>query len=275
MITYDRTQSDVNESVSAMAGGDGRRLDNDLLPILAHEMYQPLQTILFAVEAAQQVYSDESDARQACDIAQHEAEFMSQIINDLLDVFCDVQGRVQLNVAPVELAAIVDAAVETTRASLATRGHRLSVSLPPEPVSFLADPWRLQQVLTNLLTNAAKHTGPGGHICLTADATDDEVVIRVRDNGKGISPDRLARIFDLYQPSIPGQRGLGLGLALVKSLVQMHGGDVAAHSQGPGLGSEFVVRLPAGGPDLGAPPVPFSLGNDATTNPTCLGAEHE
>src|SRR5262249_37270387 len=137
---------------------------------------------------------------------------------------------------------------ETVGWRLATRGHRLAVALPPEAVTLHADPLRLEQVLTNLLSNAAKFTDPGGHIRLTAEVEADHVIVRVRDNGRGIAPELLPRVFDLFQQGVhSGERvtsGLGIGLALVKSLVELHGGSVAASSAGPGTGAEFVVCLP-------------------------------
>jgi signal transduction histidine kinase len=149
----------------------------------------------------------------------------------------------------VDLAAVVAGATETTSHLLAARGHRLTVSLPAGPVSLMADPVRLEQVLANLLANAAKFTDPGGDIRVTAQTEAGQAVLRVRDNGRGIAPDLLPRVFDPFWQG-PGRgengaRGLGLGLALVKSLVELHGGSIAAHSEGPGTGAEFIVRLPA------------------------------
>jgi signal transduction histidine kinase len=153
----------------------------------------------------------------------------------------------------VELAAVVAWATEATAHLLAARGHRLTVSLPPGPVTLDGDRLRLEQVLTNLLANAAKYTGPGGHVRLTAAVEAGQVVVRVRDNGRGIAPDLLPRVFDLFRQGLgSGERaagGLGIGLALVKSLVELHGGSVAAFSDGPGTGSELVVRLPASARD--------------------------
>jgi signal transduction histidine kinase len=132
---------------------------------------------------------------------------------------------------------------------LAARRHRLTVSLPREPVFLEADPLRLNQVLTNLLGNAAKFTDSGGHMHLSAAVEPGQVVLRVRDNGRGIAAERLPRVFDLFHQAQAsgagaGGQGLGIGLALVKSLVELHGGTIEAHSDGPGTGSEFVVRLP-------------------------------
>jgi signal transduction histidine kinase len=157
-------------------------------------------------------------------------------------------GKLSLHAEVIALDNVVERVTETAGRMVAARHHRLTVSLPPEPLFLEADPLRLRQVLTNLLCNAAKFTEPGGHIRLSAAAEFGQIVIRVQDNGRGIAPDLLPRVFDLFH-QLPGRatqttRGLGIGLALVKSLVERHGGAVTALSDGPGTGSEFIVRLP-------------------------------
>jgi CheY-like chemotaxis protein/two-component sensor histidine kinase len=180
-----------------------------------------------------------------------------------------MRGKVDLRRERVELAAVVARAVETARPLVEAGRHALAVELPPEAVWLEADPVRLAQVLGNLLSNAAKYTDPGGKIWLAAEPLDGDVVVRVRDTGIGIPADMLAHVFDPFVQTAEArgksQGGLGLGLALVRSLVELHGGSVAAHSAGPGRGSEFVVRLStlpveerrlptAGGrPDIGNP----------------------
>jgi len=220
---------------------------DELLGTLAHELRSPLVTILSAV----QVITYECDivpvARRALAVMERQSRQAMRLVDDLFDLYGGATGNLALRKKVVDLAEVVAAAAETTGHLLAARRHRLTVSLPPEPVSLEADPLRLAQVLTNLLGNAAKFTDPGGHIHLAAVVEAGEVVVRVRDNGRGIAPDLLPRVFDLYY-RIPGQQatgGLGIGLALVKSLVELHGGSVAACSDGPGTGCEFVVRLPA------------------------------
>jgi len=200
--------------------------------------------------ALEGVCGDESAARDCLDIAKLGARHMSRIIDDVLDTYLDVHGRIRLNLAQVDLNSVVQAAITTARPNLAAKGHRVSVSLPPDPVLFIADSSRLRQVLTNLLTNACKYTDSGGLICVTGGKWSDVVVIRVEDNGRGIKPDLIPRIFEPFQHGEDG--GLGLGLALVKSLVELHGGSVAVDSDGDGMGSEFVVHLPARGPDVDA-----------------------
>jgi signal transduction histidine kinase len=182
-------------------------------------------------------------------MAAHQARRVVRLVDDLFDLCAGSRDSLPLWKEVVELAEVVAGARETTTHLLAARGHRLTVSVPAEPVVLVADPVRLEQVLTNLLANAAKFTDPGGDIRLTAAVEAGLIVLRVRDNGRGIAPDLLPRVFDAFwqapEAGKNGAVGLGLGLALVKSLVEMHGGSVAARSEGPGTGAEFIVRLPA------------------------------
>jgi signal transduction histidine kinase len=230
---------------------------DEALATLAHELRDPLATILLALD----LHSEECDpaARRALTMAAHQARRALRIVDDLFDLCAGSRDSLPLRKEVVELAAVVAGATQTTAHLLAARGHRLTVSLPAAPLFLVADPLRLEQVLTNLLSNAAKYTDPGGDIRLTARAEAGQAVLRVRDNGRGIAPDLLPRVFDPFWqgPENNGARGLGLGLALVKSLVELHGGSVAARSDGPGAGAEFIVRLPARPPDRrNAPPYP-------------------
>jgi signal transduction histidine kinase len=181
---------------------------------------------------------------------------MVRLIDDLLDVSRITRNKMVLRRERVELAAVVGTAVEATRPAVEAAGHRLTVSVPPEPVWLDADPTRLTQVLANLLTNAAKYTDRGGDIALTARRDDAGVTVAVRDTGIGLAAEHLAGLFEMFSQVVPAQEraqgGLGIGLALVKGLVEMHGGRVEARSDGPGRGREFVVRLPAA--DGPAPP---------------------
>jgi signal transduction histidine kinase len=223
---------------------------DELLGTLAHELREPLATIVNAAQVANECDMEPS-ARRALAVMERQSRQALGIIDDLFDLCAGAEGKLSLRREVVELAALVAAAAETAGHLLAARRHRLTVSLPPGPVSLDGDPVRLAQVVTNLLGNAAKFTDPGGHIRLSAEAEAGQVVLRVRDNGRGIAPDLLPRVFDLFRqgPGLgnKGPVGLGIGLALVKSLVGLHGGSVAACSDGPGTGSEFVVRLPACG----------------------------
>jgi len=232
------------------------RIPSRLLSIMAHELLQPLNAILLSLDEVEQECEAASFTREASVVAKHQALHMARIINDVMDVSRDTCGKLRLRMVSVDMSTIVAGAIATVRPSLASRRHRLAVALPPEPVPLYVDSSRLHQVLTNLLNNAAKFTEPGGCIYLTAEASVDVVVIRVRDNGRGITSDLLPRIFEPFQQGDDsgdsGREGLGLGLSLVKSLVELHGGSVAAYSQGSGKGSEFVVRLPAGNTGLPA-----------------------
>jgi CheY-like chemotaxis protein len=181
---------------------------------------------------------------------------MVRLVDDLLDLSRIMQGKLELRRERVELAALVSDAVQTARPVIEAKGHELTVTLPAGPVVLEADPIRLAQAITNLLNNAAKYSEPGGRIALSAVREGDEVVLGVRDTGVGIAPEMLPRIFELFtqegRSADLSQGGLGVGLALVKSLVEMHGGVVQARSEGLGRGSEFIVRLPAPA-ELGAP----------------------
>jgi signal transduction histidine kinase len=187
-------------------------------------------------------------ALRARAIVARQASRASRIVEDLFDVCAGSHGGLSLHREVVDVTGIVAAAIETTDHLLAGRGHWLTVSLPPEPLLVDADPLRLEQVMANLLVNAAKFTDPGGHIRVTAQEDAEEVVLRVRDDGRGIAAYLLPRVFDLFSRGqdhgCRGPGGLGLGLALVKSLVELHGGRVEALSEGVGSGAEFVVRLP-------------------------------
>jgi signal transduction histidine kinase len=221
---------------------------DESLATLAHELRDPLATIVLALEAMPCDDDGDPAARRARTIAVHQARRALRMFEDLFDLCAGSRDRLPLRREVVELAEVVARATETTAHRLAARGHRLTVSLPTRPVFLSADPLRLGQVLTNLLANAAKFTDPGGHIRLTAEVEAGQVVLRVRDNGRGIAPDVLPGLFDPFSPTparaTDGAGGLGIGLALVKSLVELHGGSVAAFSDGPGTGAEFVVRLP-------------------------------
>jgi len=225
----------------------GRPQSDEWLATLSHELCSPLATILDALDL---VFSDlqKPGAKRAGEIAQRQARKALKIIEDLFDLNAHSCGKLVLRKETVNMADVVARAIETANHLLNARNHSLTISLPSEPVVLAADSLRLEQVLTNLLINAAKFTDPGGQIGLRVTQEFGEVVLRVRDNGRGIALELLPRVFDLHvQGPDAGSRrtsGLGLGLALVKSLVMLHGGCVAARSDGRGTGSEFIVRLP-------------------------------
>jgi signal transduction histidine kinase len=221
---------------------------DELLGTLTHELRNPLATIVTGVQMVADEYDMDPLARRGLGVVERQARQAMRLIEDLFDLCAGALGKLSLRTEAVTVAEVVAAATESAGHLLAARQHRLTVSQPPESVSLLVDPLRLNQVLTNLLGNAAKFTEPGGHIQLIAELEDGQVVLRVRDNGRGIARDLLPKVFDLFHqisgPSNRGTGGLGIGLALVKSLVELHGGSVKACSDGPGTGCEFVVRLP-------------------------------
>lgn len=234
---------------TSLAGKEQYRPDREeSLATVAHELREPLAAILFALEAIPDDREGDLATQRIRMNVKRQARRAMQIVEDLFEICAVSRGTLPLRKEVVDLAEIVAGATDSASHLLDSRAHRLTVTLPTEPLLLFADPLRLEQVLTNLLINAAKFTDPGGHIWLTIEAEAARVVVRVRDNGRGIDPDLLPHLFDLFQQghvrATKNPRGLGLGLALVKSLVERHGGSVAALSNGPGAGSEFIVRLP-------------------------------
>jgi two-component system CheB/CheR fusion protein len=186
---------------------------------------------------------------RALDIARRGVDQLRRLVDDLLDVARITQGRITLRTQRLPLASIIERAVETARPLIDERAHAVVLSLPGDEVQVEGDSTRLEQVVANLLTNAAKYTNPGGQLTLMATLEGAEAVVRVRDNGIGIAPEMLSRVFNLFAQADRAldraQGGLGIGLTVVKRLVELHGGRVEAHSEGLGRGAEFVVRLPA------------------------------
>ena len=224
------------------------RRKDEFLAMLAHELRNPLAPIQNALQIMRMPGVETSIAGKARDMAERQMHHLTRLVDDLLDVSRVVRGKVQLRPEVVELQSVVTRALETAQPVVQAYRHEVTVSLPSEPLWLKADPVRLAQVIANLLNNAAKYTEQGGHIWLAAGMEGTDVVLRVRDNGIGIPAEMLPRIFEMFvqvDRSIGrSQGGLGIGLTLAKSLVEMHGGGVEAHSDGPGQGSEFVVRLP-------------------------------
>jgi signal transduction histidine kinase/DNA-binding response OmpR family regulator len=257
----DRTVADAFASRAAIALENARlyhevqqadRQKNEFLSMLAHELRNPLAPIRNANEVLLQKAADPNRVRWAQGVIDRQLTHLVRLVDDLLDVSRLTLGKIRFVVGPVELAAVVAQAVEAVRPLIDQAGHRLDVSLPAAPVRLTGDRARLTQVVTNLLNNAAKYTEPGGHITLTAKVVGGAppaVEIRIRDTGIGIAPELLPTVFDLFTQANRSldraQGGLGVGLTLVRRLVEMHGGSVEAFSEGPGRGSEFVVRLPA------------------------------
>lgn len=246
----------VLDRTDALRQADRRK--DEFLAALAHELRNPLAPIRSAVEVLRMRAQGDRDVDSARAVVVRQVEHMTRLIDDLLDVSRITCDKLVLQVARVELSTIVSIAVETSRPLIAERRHALDVDLPPEPVVLCADPARLAQVLANLLTNAAKYTLPGGRLALVASADEDDVFIRVVDDGVGINPAILPHIFDLFVQGDPqnlSAGGLGVGLTLARRLVEMHGGTLSAESRGPGQGSAFVARLPILGWTADAAPV--------------------
>jgi PAS domain S-box-containing protein len=220
----------------------------EFLAMLAHELRNPLAPIRNAVRAMQSKPLGEAAMQWSMAVIDRQVTQLTRLVDDLLDASRITSGKITLHLAPVQIDAVVARAVESSRPLIDARGHELVVEVPAEPLWVEGDLIRLAQVLLNLLNNAAKYTPEGGRIELAVGRRDEEVEVRIRDSGIGMTNELLPRIFELFtQGDCSLEReeaGLGVGLTLVDRLVKMHGGSVAAASEGPGSGSEFVVRLP-------------------------------
>lgn len=222
---------------------------HDFLDLLGHELRTPLGAIRNALCILELKGDDANTRARALGILERQTQHIAYLTEDMLDISRIEHGKIKLHKQPLDLAQTITRAIDTVRATVDERGHRLEVSLPREPVILDADPGRLQQMVTNLLNNAAKYMDPGGDIWVTAKVTGGTVMLRVRDSGMGLDPEVLPHIFDpfwqLERTFDHSQNGLGIGLALVRKLAEMHGGSASASSAGLGRGSEFVVCLPA------------------------------
>lgn len=248
--TNEQLQSQTNELLAQREKlAEADRSKDEFLAMLSHELRNPLGALSNVVQVLHLHGANDSTCGQVHVILERQVQHMARLLDDLLDVSRITLGKIELQREPMDLIVAVTHAIETTRPLIEARRHELQVSLPAEPVWMEADPTRLEQILINLLNNAAKYTEPGGRIWLTAEREGAEAVLRVRDSGVGISPELLQRVFDLFMQGDRSpdrsQGGLGIGLTLVRSLAEMHGGSVQARSAGPGQGSEFAVRLPA------------------------------
>ncbi|TME27185.1 MAG: response regulator [Chloroflexi bacterium] len=240
----------LRSTIEELAEMDRRK--DEFLAMLGHELRNPLAPITTALQLMS-VHSEEPNrVARSREIIERQISHMTRLIDDLLDVSRITRGKIELREQAVLLSALVERAVEIARPLIDERGHRLSLDLPEEPITFIADPARLEQVLANLLNNAAKYTDVGGRIWVTARRERAELVLSVRDDGPGLSRSQLEDVFDLFAQG-PDARarargGLGIGLTLARRLVQMHGGDVTARSDGEGTGAEFIVRMPIRAP---------------------------
>jgi PAS domain S-box-containing protein len=235
------------ERLNAALRENDRRKD-EFLAVLAHELRNPLAPIRQAALISKAPNASDAQKRWSHDVISRQVQHMSLLLDDLLDVSRITRGTLELRPEPMDLAAVVDAAVETARPLIDAKGHALTVSLPAEPLRLIADPLRLAQVLSNLLTNAAKYTDAHGRIRLSAGCADGSLTITVADSGIGIPADALEEVFAMFSQVKTAQDrsdgGLGIGLALAKGLVELHGGRLTVKSAGLGRGSEFSVQLP-------------------------------
>lgn len=238
--------SDRKRGEQALREADRRK--DEFLATLAHELRNPLAPIRTALEIMKRADARGEEVDQARSTMERQLMQLVRLVDDLLDVSRITRNKLELRKELVNLATIVHRAVEMSRPVIESMGHELTVSLPQAPVQLEADVTRLAQVFQNLLNNAARYSERGGHIWLIAEREGTDLTIRVRDTGIGIPANMLPRIFEMFtqvdQSKERGQSGLGIGLALVRSLVELHGGTITAHSEGQGKGSEFVVRLP-------------------------------
>ena len=238
-IAHQRTEELARELAK-----EGRSKD-EFLAMLGHELRNPLAPILMALNLIQSRAPGDERARL---VIERQVNHLARLVDDLLDVSRATMGKIDLRREPLEVATAVARAVEVAAPLIERKGHLLTVKVPGAGLLVMGDPVRLAQAIGNLLTNAAKYTNAGGHIEVEAERLGDEVVIRVRDDGIGIAPGRIVPMFELFvqgDPSVDrAQGGLGIGLTLVRSLVQLHGGFVEARSEGLGHGSEFTLRLP-------------------------------
>jgi PAS domain S-box-containing protein len=258
------TVQDVTErrrAEDALKEADQRK--DEFLAMLAHELRNPLAPILNAAEVLESAGPDQHEiTAKFRTVIARQVQHMKRLLDDLLDVSRVSQGKIQLRTERVELAALLAQAAEVSRPAIVEKRHQLSLTPPHGPLPLEADPTRLVQVFANIVNNAAKYTDPGGHISVAAVGEGNEAVITVRDDGMGMSPDLLARAFDLFVQETRSldraQGGLGIGLTMVRTLVRLHGGSVQAFSDGPGRGTAIVVRLPrAAAPEVTVPePLP-------------------
>ncbi|HZN02528.1 MAG TPA: ATP-binding protein, partial [Candidatus Polarisedimenticolia bacterium] len=241
--------SDISRHVMArQALAEADRRKNEFLAVLAHELRNPLAPLRSALQVMKLAQDDPATVKDSRLMMERQLTLLVRLIDDLMDMSRISRGKVELRRERIALSDAVRLAVETSRPEIEARGHEFVVELPSDRIGVDADVDRLAQVFSNLLNNAAKYTDPGGHITLSVQRHGAEAVVRVRDTGMGIPPEMLPKVFDIFtqvdRTIEAAQGGLGIGLSLVKGLVEMHGGTVEARSEGRGKGSEFVVQLP-------------------------------
>jgi signal transduction histidine kinase len=237
--------SEISLRAFALARKAEEEKDN-FMATVAHELRSPIAVIYYA-NSLNRMESTEQPSDQL-DVIDRQVTHLNLLIEDLLDVSRVARGKIRLNQQHVDASSVIDGAIEKARPLITSRRHTLKLDVSTEPMPVCVDPARIEQVMTNLLTNAAKYTPDRGHIWITAKPMGDSAILSVRDNGIGIAPEMLSRVFDLFVQGEAGrdrdEGGLGIGLALVRKILEMHGGSVRAESAGKNRGSEFVITLP-------------------------------
>jgi CheY-like chemotaxis protein len=243
-LTEQKRQTAAAAAEDAWRDADRRK--NEFLAILGHELRNPLAAIANSVQILDQLGPHEERLVWARDVIRRQVQHLGRIVDDLLDVSRITTGKIELRREAIDVCALVSRIADGYRPIFEQRRRRLALSIPPGPLPVHADPTRLAQVVSNLIDNAVKFTGEGGLVAVTVSRREDRAVLTVRDTGIGISLDLLPRIFDLFTQGLrPGpQTGLGIGLALVRQLVEIQEGTIQARSKGPGHGSEFEVSFP-------------------------------
>jgi signal transduction histidine kinase/CheY-like chemotaxis protein len=243
---FNNMLEEVESSAKGLREADRRK--DEFLATLAHELRNPLAPIRHAAKMLESKALDESQQKWARDVISRQVRRMALLLDDLLDVSRITQGRLELKIETVSLESMVEAAVELARPLIESKHHHLSIELPSAAVMLNADPLRISQSLANLLTNAAKYTDAQGRITVRARLLEHEIVLSVSDNGIGFAPNSVAHLFEMFSQASSAvarsEGGLGIGLALVKGLIGLHGGSIVAHSPGLGQGSEFAIHLP-------------------------------
>ena len=267
MLNSSTDVTDQRAGEEALRRADRRK--DEFLALLSHELRNPLTPILTAARLLERRVDDE--ARQEVDVIVRQVKHLVRLVDDLLDISRVARGSVTLSKTHLDLTSVVSSAVEATSPLFEERGHRLDVSMPATGLEVDGDAVRLTQVIDNLLSNAARYTPPGGVVTVTGVRENDSIVLRVRDTGVGIDPSLLPDLFGTFVQGARGpdraEGGLGIGLSLVRTLTELHGGTASAHSDGPGQGSEFSIRLPRSGKanGLAQPAAPRSDANDSAS----------
>ena len=248
VVSYYFDTTRLRKAEQGLREADRRK--DEFLATLAHELRNPLAPIRNGLQILRLAGDDPVATSQVREMLERQVNHLVRLVDDLMEVARVTRGRIELRRETIDLAAMLRSAVETSRPLIESARHELTVELPEEPVTLMADPVRLAQIVANLLNNAAKYTEDGGRISLSARRENNHAVISVRDSGVGIPVDVLPRVFDLFAQADRtyhrSQGGLGIGLTLVRTLVELHGGTVTAKSEGVGRGSEFIVALPLG-----------------------------